>query len=62
MRQRLSITDNGPTLTRSVLLADVPASAATTILDNGLGDGRRMGCGLFIPYKDTNAVQESATE
>ena len=27
--------------------------------ENGLGDGRTMGCGLFIPHKDTGAVNES---
>jgi len=58
-REHTIATDNGPTLTRSVLLADVPETASVNMLDNGLGDGRRMGCGLFIPFKDTNAVHEN---
>jgi len=51
-------TANGPRLTRSVLLADVPAVESLTLQDNGLGDGRTMGCGLLIPHKDTGAVNE----
>lgn len=49
-------TASGPRLTRSVLLADVPAIESLTLQDHGLGDGRTMGCGLLIPHKDTGAV------
>ena len=51
-------TTNGPRLTRSVLLADVPVIESLTLQDHGLGDGRTMGCGLLIPHKDTGAVHE----
>jgi len=50
-------TMNGPRLTRSVLLADMPAVESLTLQDCGLGNGRTMGCGLLIPHKDTGAVQ-----
>jgi len=51
-------TCDGPRLTRSVLLADVPAAESLTLQDKGLGDSRTMGCGLLIPHKDTGAVHE----
>ncbi len=51
-------TANGPRLTRSVLLADVPVIESLTLQDHGIGDGRTMGCGLLIPHKDTGAVHE----
>jgi len=51
-------TTDGPRLTRSVLLADVPVIESLTLQDYGLGDGRTMGCGLLIPHKDTGAVHE----
>lgn len=49
-------TDNGTQTTRSVLLADVPAPSSILLQDNGLGEGRTMGCGLLIPHKDTGEV------
>jgi len=58
-REHTISKDGGSALTRSVLLADVPAWASNKLLDNGLGDGRRIGCGLLIPFKDTNAVHDS---
>lgn len=51
-------TADGPRLTRSVMLADIPAMESLTLQDFGLGDGRTMGCGLLIPHKDTGAVNE----
>jgi len=52
-------TSNGLRLTRSVLLADVPAAPSLKLQDNGLGLGRKLGFGLLIPHKDTAAVHES---
>ncbi len=51
-------THAGLRRTRSVLLADVPTQASIALQDNGVGDGRLMGCGLFIPHKDTQAVHD----
>lgn len=52
-------TRQGPQLTRSVMLADIPASQSQLLQDNGLGHGRTMGCGILIPHKDTGAVNDS---
>lgn len=54
-------TRNGPVLTRSVLLADVPAAQSLVLQDNGIGNGRTIGCGLLIPHKDTGAVNDGGT-
>jgi len=52
-------SSHGIQLTRSVLFADVPATASIMLQDNGLGDGRTFGCGLFIPHKETGAVGDA---
>ena len=52
------MSDDGERLTRSVLLADVPAAASIALQDNGIGDGRLFGCGILIPHKDTHAVHD----
>lgn len=57
-KERTIDTNDGPQLTRGVLLADVPAADSLILQDNGLGDGRTMGCGLLIPHKDTSAIHE----
>lgn len=57
-REHTVNTPKGPRLTRSVLLADVPVMQSLQLQENGLGDGRTMGCGIFIPHKDTGAVNE----
>lgn len=58
-KQHRVSTNNGQRLTRSVLFAEVPAEQSLTLQQTGLGDGRTMGCGLLIPYKDTGAVNQS---
>lgn len=58
-REHVISTNKGKQLTRSVLLADVPAVSSVTLQEQGLGEGRTMGCGLFIPHKDTGAVNET---
>lgn len=57
-REQYVKTPTGPQHTRSVLLADVPALHSIALQDNGLGDGRTIGCGMLIPHKDTGAVNQ----
>lgn len=42
--------------TRSLMLADLDAQDSITLQEQGLGEGRKIGCGLFIPYKDIKPV------
>lgn len=57
-REHVINTNNGPRLTRSVLLADVAPRHSLNLQDNGLGDARTMGCGLLIPHKDTGSITD----
>lgn len=49
-------TQDGEILTRSVLLADVPAEHSLRLQELGIGDLRKIGCGIVIPHKDTRSV------
>ena len=54
---RLQLPD-GHIAARSVLLADLTQPASVDLQQNGLGPGRRLGCGLFLPHKGIAAVNE----
>jgi len=49
-------TPQGEIVTRSILIADVPAEYSIPLQETGLGINRLMGCGILIPHKDTSAV------
>lgn len=49
-------TDEGPLITRSVLLADVPAAESLLIQSDGIGHQRLLGCGIVLMHKDTGPV------
>lgn len=44
-------------VTRSLLLADLTADESITLQQRGLGPGRKIGCGLFIPHKGIDPVK-----
>ncbi len=44
---------------RSLMLAALPPDASLELQQRGLGGGRLMGCGLFVPHKSIEAVRES---
>ena len=46
----------GELFTRSLMVADLKPSDSLTLQQQGLGSGRKMGCGLFIPHKDIKPV------
>ena len=37
---------------RSLMLAELTVEASVKLQQQGLGSGRKLGCGLFIPHKD----------
>lgn len=47
---------NSTLFTRSIMLADLTAEESIILQEQGLGEGKKMGCGLFIPHKDINPV------
>jgi CRISPR-associated protein Cas6 len=51
-------TPQGAILTRSLLLAELTPGESETLQQQGLGQGRLMGFGLFMPYKSIDPVYE----
>lgn len=43
--------------TRSLMLAELTVEASVKLQQQGLGSGRKLGCGLFIPHKDVKEVR-----
>ena len=48
----------GPVFTRSLMVADLAPEQAVRLQQVGLGEGRTIGCGLFLPHKGINPVRE----
>lgn len=42
--------------TRSLMIADLTPPDSLALQEQGLGKGRKMGCGLFVPHKDIKPV------
>jgi len=49
-------TPDGKLPTRSVMIADLEPEQAVLLQQKGVGEGRKMGCGLFIPHKGIKSV------
>ena len=45
--------------TRSLMVADLDPEQSVRLQQVGLGEGRTIGCGLFLPHKGINPVKES---
>lgn len=50
-KENLIATHEGPLLTRSLLVGDLKPDDAVALQETGLGNYRKLGCGLFIPHK-----------
>jgi CRISPR-associated protein Cas6 len=55
-------TPDGPLLTRSVMLADLPPEQSVQLQQEGLGSHRHLGCGIFLPHKGIDAVKKQEDE
>ena len=53
---------DGPLFTRSVMLADLEAEEAVLLQQQGIGEHKKIGCGLFIPHKGIRAVHEMTAD
>ncbi len=52
---------NGPkglTITRSLMLAELNPEESVRLQEIGLGEGRKLGCGLFLAHKSIAPVME----
>ncbi len=48
----------GPLDTRGVLVAELAPEASLRVQARGLGEARKLGCGLFVPCRDIGPVWE----
>jgi CRISPR-associated protein Cas6 len=55
---RMAFPD-GSIFTRSLMVADLEPEQSVRLQQVGLGEGRTIGCGLFIPHKGIKAVKET---
>jgi CRISPR-associated protein Cas6 len=49
-------------LTRSLMVADLDAPGSVKLQQKGLGPGRKIGCGLFVPHKGIDPVRRPDTD
>lgn len=47
----------GPVFTRSLMVADLEPEQSVRLQQQGLGEGRKIGCGLFMPHKGIDPVE-----
>lgn len=55
--ERVIVTPERKIHTRSLMLADLGVEESVRLQQRGLGPGRTLGCGLFLPHKDINEVR-----
>jgi CRISPR-associated protein Cas6 len=55
--ERVIATPDRKIHARSLMLADLAVEESVRIQQRGLGPGRTLGCGLFLPHKDINEVR-----
>jgi CRISPR-associated protein Cas6 len=48
--------DNSSMFTRALLVADLKPAESVTLQQQGLGEGRLLGCGLFVPHRGIDPV------
>ena len=49
----------GPISTRSLMVDGIEAAESVRLQQQGIGDGRHYGCGLFLPHKGIDAVGDT---
>lgn len=49
-------SDRGPIFTRSLMVANLTPQESVLLQQRGIGSGRLMGCGLFVPHRGIDAV------
>ena len=53
-------SERGPLAARGLLIADLDARESLALQYRGIGPGRLLGCGLFVPHKDVGPVRRMA--
>ena len=49
-------TADGSIFTRALLVVDLKPEESVSLQQRGLGEGRLLGCGLFVPHRGIDAV------
>ncbi len=52
----VQLPHGGERITRSLMVAELTQGESVLLQQHGLGEGRKLGCGLFLPQKDIKAV------
>ena len=52
----VQLPHGGERVTRSLMLAELKQLESIRLQQHGLGEGRKHGCGIFMPQKDIKAV------
>jgi len=52
----IKLPGNSERVTRSLMVAEMEKAEAVRLQQHGLGEGRKLGCGIFMPQKDIKAV------
>ena len=52
----VQLPNGGERITRSLMVAELRQAESIRLQQHGLGEGRKLGCGIFLPQKDIKAV------
>lgn len=52
----VQLPNGGERVTRSLMVAELRQVESVLLQQHGLGEGRKLGCGIFLPQKDIKAV------
>lgn len=53
------MTEQGPISTQSIMFSGLSPQHSVKLQQEGLGPGRHMGCGIFIPHKGIESVKQA---
>jgi len=52
----IKLANENERITRSLMVAELKQIESVRLQQHGLGEGRKLGCGIFMPQKDIKAV------
>ncbi len=52
----IKLADNSERIIRSLMVAELEQAESIRLQQHGMGEGRKLGCGIFMPQKDIKAV------
>jgi hypothetical protein len=55
-------TKNGELQSRTLMLANLDINDSVRLQQFGLGPGRKLGCGIFLPHKGIEAVGGNSSQ